>query len=201
MDDTQITFSTEGRSATITAEQLSRLARGDLEEVEVQRLSSQIRELDENRGDVPRLQITRVKYSVMGVEVKWRSRPNDEDVVVHELASFDPPEPEFLEALKGVVAPVLKVLDLPSSYGEGFAVQTVNWKFEAEGEGVVITSLKKLPDLNAPLVLNTPYMADRGDVEEIPRALRLAVELLFLRAERYVAGLRQQRDLFDREAA
>lgn len=180
-DLTTITLETEGHSITMTGSEFEEAAR--------------------SIGG-PTKEITRVRYKGEGVEVQWRTSPRDGETIVHELASDERPEPEFVEALMGLVRPLLRLLDLPSDWEEGFVPQTVTVKYEEDGWGLVITSLKKLIGINAPLVINTPYLAERGETtEEIPSDLERAVNRVLYRAERYVDGHREQASLFDGEQA
>lgn len=150
----------------------------------------------------PSLQITKVKYKGAGVDVQWRTSPKDGESIVHELSSDEAPEPEFIEAMRDLTEPLLRLFGLPQEWGIDFVPQTVTVKYEDDGWGIVVTSLKKLPGINAPVVLNTPYLAERGDTtDEIPGDLERAVNAVLFRAERYVNGHREQADLFDAEAA
>lgn len=146
----------------------------------------------------PSLEVTRVRYRGAGLEVQWRTSPRDGESIVHELASDEPPEPEFIEALMKLVPPLLRLLGLSQEWAEGLVPQTITCKYEENGWGVVITSMKRLEGINAPLVINTPYLAERGETtREIPHDLERAVNRVLYRAERYVQGHREQASLFE----
>jgi hypothetical protein len=63
---------------------------------------------------------------------------------------------------------------------------------------VVITSLKELAGATSPLVLNTPYLPEMAeDGPTMSAQLVQLVNAVEVAAERYVRGIRQQRDLFE----
>lgn len=144
---------------------------------------------------------TKIKWDGNKVELKWETNPND-DTVTHELTSYDPPEPEFEEALQELIPDVLALLELPEGYGEDMDVTglSISYSGDSDRMGVVVTCQKELTDANSPLVLNTPHMKEEDPEDPNPgqmtRRMKKRVEGVQGRASRYVNGFRSQQDLF-----
>jgi hypothetical protein len=146
------------------------------------------------------MDFTKIKRSKDGeVVLRWKTEAG-KDSTVHELTSFDNPEPEFTAALQAFVPEVLALLELPSDYGKGMTVIGVSLSHnDDQGTGIVVTCLKELTGANAPLVLNTPHLPEMSEHgPTISSAMLGALVALEDRAKRYIAGNREkQMDMLD----
>jgi len=118
----------------------------------------------------------------------------------HKLVSDDQPEDGFTRALDAFGDVVLRILELPDTYGEGLSVRGVSLSYTDEDRmGCVVTCLKELAATDAPLVLNTPHLMeldlDNPEQAAMPAEMEEAIEALCEAAERYVKGHRAQGDL------
>jgi hypothetical protein len=117
------------------------------------------------------------------------------------LTSREEPHPDFTAALRAFVPAVLALCELPLAYGDTLMVRGVSLSRDDDGnEGCVVTCLKELGTVPAPLVLNTPHVSERPQGEDgpctMPGALAEALETLKDEAKAYVRGKRAQADLF-----
>lgn len=147
------------------------------------------------------MNVTKIKYNEKAgkVEVQWATLdgPRSDESTKHERESFDPPHPDFRDALRAIIPGVLKLLELPLGYQAGLSVRgiTLAWLNDDE-EGAVVTLLKEVSALQAPLVLNTPlfpFGAVHGLEERFFDKIRGE-------AREYLAGKRAQTDLFRDQA-
>lgn len=147
----------------------------------------------------PVIDFTKVKHKG-AVELEW-AQNSDTDSLRHSLTSYDDPEPEFGEAMQSLASIVVDLLGLPEGYTEGLTVSGVSLSYnDTQGRGCVITCLKELAAFNAPLVINTPHLAE--DAEHgptMPGALSRALDELMIRATRFKNGQRQQMEMFPEE--
>jgi hypothetical protein len=146
---------------------------------------------------------TKIKYREGGkVELSWittsrraGSPSGEPDVEEHRLVSEDLPTPEFIEAMHGLVQPVIDLLWLPGTWEIDLEVVGVTTKQGEDGRtGVVVTCLKPLANCDAPLVFSTPYVVE-------PPAIMRALSDLVLAATKYLAGERAQGELFAKAEA
>ena len=114
------------------------------------------------------------------------------------LKSTDQPLQEFRDAFVGLVKHVRHILEIRADQWENMiSVTGVSWSTSEEGvEGVVITSLVQLVNVQAPIVLNTPHMP----VEQYSTAGQDALDAVKRHAEDYFHGKRQQGELFEEAA-
>ena len=116
------------------------------------------------------------------------------------LTSREEPHPDFTKALAAFVDPVLAICQLPDDYGHTLTVRGVSLSRDDDGnEGCVVTCLKELLFVPAPLVLNTPHLSEREGADgsrPMPAALADALDALKREAQAYVNGKRAQADLF-----
>lgn len=140
---------------------------------------------------------TKIKHHKGSVELEWTTSV-DNDFTKHSLASFDEPEKEFAEALQALAPMVCLLLDLPPEYKSDLTITSVSLSYnDSQGRGCVITSLKKLPGFNAPLVLNTPHLPEESEHgPTMPGYLIQALNNLSDYAIRFRNGQRMQADMF-----
>lgn len=141
---------------------------------------------------------TKIKHKDR-VELQWEEGAQEKTAITHALSSVERPAPSYIEAFRGLIRPILKLLQLPDDYAEGLRVTGVSFTHEEErGRGVVVTALKTLDNASAPLVLNTPYLPESSENDEptVPVELANALDVLCDAAESYMAGEREQGSLF-----
>lgn len=143
---------------------------------------------------------TKIKHKDGETVLEWKDTDAKQSVV-HSLSSHDEPRPEFHAALQGLVEAVLLICDLPEYYRADLKVSGVTLtKHDTMGRGCTITALKKLPNVNAPLVINTPFCTETGGDGVSPGGLHPGevqlLEDLITEAERYRKGDRAQQDMF-----
>ena len=140
---------------------------------------------------------TKIKYKQGELTLEWQDG-DDQETVVHSMTSSDDPRPEFHTALQALTAHVLTSCQLPLDYADEMKIIGVALsENDHQGRGVVVTAVKKLPGLKAPLVINTPHMTEaEGDQ---PGALHQAsielVETLSEEARLFRKGERAQQEL------
>lgn len=146
------------------------------------------------------MEFVKIKYSEKKLEthLEWTTA-SEKDQIEHKLVSHDPPAKEFPASLQALVPEIVRLLELPEDYAEGLTVVGLSIsRNDTHGRGVVITSLKELTGTTNPLVPNTPYMPEMAeDGPTMSAQLVQLVNAVEVAAERYVKGIRQQRDLFE----
>lgn len=124
--------------------------------------------------------------------VKWEKEET--------TTSREAPHPDFIAALGALVGPVLELCELPEDYGQGLTVRGVSFSADEDGNrGAVVTTLKQLDTVPAPLVLNTPHVSERPDADGVcgmPDDLSDALDALEREAAAFARGKRAQADLF-----
>ena len=105
------------------------------------------------------------------------------------------PEPAFEECLKGLVAHVLTICDLPKPWGKTAKVTGAN--FNAGCAQIVVT---KIVPNGKPFNFNTPktliYADDDEEVEHLSDECAELLETLAIEAKKYLDGDRLQGSLF-----
>ena len=116
------------------------------------------------------------------------------------VTSREAPHPDFIAALGALVEPVLDLCELPEDYGLGLTVRGVSFSEDDDGNrGAVVTSLKTLDTVSAPMALNTPHVSERANNDgecSMPPALDRALRALEREAYGFLQGKRAQSDLF-----
>lgn len=142
------------------------------------------------------MRFAKIKYSAKDHEVSlsWSEERANGDTFAHNLTSPDAPRPEFLEALRGLASYARRICET-GAWGEGLRPIGISLSVSKEGaRGCVITCLRNVSIVAAPLVLNTPHVAE----DAWPGGLGHAIEELEEEATRYVRGDRAQGNLFDK---
>lgn len=156
----------------------------------------------------------KIKYNKARVVLAWGDLSPSRELDT-TLESVQAPHPDLTNALQAFRRPVLELLELADvGYEDGFTVVGVSLTTQEDGRrGVVVTCLKKLEGANAPLVLNTPYLAEPSeqnpdDDKALTGTWLELVEALEDEARAFIDGKRSQGDLFataantaEREAA
>jgi hypothetical protein len=143
----------------------------------------------------------KIKHSRGSTVLTWvseirgeASRGNTETT----LTSGDTPRPEFINALQAFSAHVLDVCELPDSWADGLTVCGVSIsENDSQGVGIVVTAVKKVAGANAPVVINTPHLAEQSEHgPALCREALDAINLLLEEADRFRKGERAQAELF-----
>ncbi len=143
---------------------------------------------------------TKIKHKDGETILEWRDSDAKQSIL-HSLSSHDEPRPEFHAAMQKLVEAVLNLCNFPSDYGSEMKISGVSLtKHDTMGLGCTITALKKVPHINSPLVINTPFCTETGGDGESdgglwPREIAL-LEALISEAEKYRKGERAQQDMF-----
>lgn len=148
------------------------------------------------------MKITKVKIKSCDTEIAYlESEAKDSKEVVFK--SWDLQAKEFLDALQILKPYVISALELPEDYGETLNVRGLTIKYEEEGIGVVISAIKGLSTLSAPLCINTPYIPpQRNENVTTPMCedLEYDVEKITEMARKFMQGqYRAQGQLFDED--
>lgn len=147
------------------------------------------------------MNFTKVKHLKGSVVLEWEAEEGvaRTDKGEHRLTSYDDPHPDFLNAMRALVKPALRLLDLPDMYGKEITVSGVSLTYEDKrGRGAVLTLQKKLETCPAPLILNTPYLPEDGGEHgvSLPSEIRDAIDDLLLEAAQFLKGKRSQGELW-----
>lgn len=143
------------------------------------------------------MNFTKVKHLKGSIVFEWEAEEGatGTDKSEHRLTSYDEPHPDLIAAFRALVAPSLKLLDLPSMYSRDLTVSGVSLTYEEKrGRGAVITLQKKLESCPAPLIFNTPYLPeDAGEHQpSLPSAMHEAIDGLLVEAAAFLKGKRAQ---------
>lgn len=146
---------------------------------------------------------TKVKIKPNNTEIAYLESDarNSKEVV---FKSWDTQSKKFLESLQVLKPHIIYILELPEEYEETLTITGISIKYEDEGIGVVISALKGLDSLDAPLCLNTPYIPpQRNENTHTPMCgtLEMAVDKITSLAQQFVGGMhRAQWQLFEKES-
>ncbi len=149
------------------------------------------------------MKFSKIKWDGACVELQWTSKLDGAGEITHALKSYDTPRPEFVEAMRGMVPHVLKVLELEAAAWEDtLTVSGLSINQEDDGRrGLVCTCRRALDIANAPLIINTPHLRESRDDEQLkgflPDDMLAAMEAVEQEAALYLKGKRAQGDLFD----
>ena len=147
---------------------------------------------------------TKIKHSRGEVELAWRDDGLRQNIE-HRLTSSESPRPEFLTALQDFKRYVLHLCELPGGYDAEMTISSVSISSnDTQGRGIVVTALKKLPDVNSPLVLNTPHLTETASYDggpELPSFACAMLDRLEEEAAKFRSGERAQQELFAEKAA
>ena len=145
------------------------------------------------------MDFSKIKWNKGEVQLTWTTEKG-KDAVRHELTSADLPAPELEGAFNALIAPVLKLLELPPEYRTGMRAVSVSITRQIDdNRGAVVTCLKEIDGATSPLVLNTPYVPELPNGEggpSMPGDLRDAIYEVEVQAERYANGQRAQQEMF-----
>lgn len=149
------------------------------------------------------MKITKVKIKPNETEIAYleTDAKNSKEVT---FKSWDTQSKEFLGALQVLKPYVIYILELPDGYDETLEIRGVTIKYEEAGIGVVISAVKRLESLSAPLCLNTPYIPPKRDEHintPMSSGLEMSIERITVMAQQFMDGQhRAQGQLFEQEA-
>ncbi|MCX6497185.1 MAG: hypothetical protein NTU93_00110 [Arthrobacter sp.] len=127
--------------------------------------------------------------------------PSGGDWDDYSMSCYAQASPGFYAALEDLVEHVLRLLELPASYGDRLTVTGVSLSWTDNIMGAVVTAQKYLTAADAPLVLNTPHLpsapyGENAGGKIMPGDMVLALETIQREAVLYVEGKRAQLELF-----
>lgn len=151
--------------------------------------------------------IRKIKLSEK-VRIEYEVLVGDKVKEEYSLTSVDKPLLSFAEAMQVLAQSVVEICELPDKDINHIAVSGVSFSYGGEKQvlGAVITAQKKLKKTDAPLNLNTPhktedFYGETGSASQLLDSLTIdKLYELMDEAEKYIAGERQQGELF-KEAA
>lgn len=135
------------------------------------------------------------------IHLEWK-RPKGSDLDDHMLNSADKAAPSFHDALQALSQDVIEMCELPDDYRKRIIVKSVSLSHTDGIVGATITATMELEDSNSPLNLNTPHkfeeaLSEPGDPKQIlDPACSRRIHMLIIEAEQFVAGKREQTDMF-----
>lgn len=134
--------------------------------------------------------IQRIKITAKGVAIQYQERGVSGRMEALELRSEDRAAPTFYESLQALRPHLLRLADLPESWGAGLFISGFAVTKELE---YIITAERLIYGSEKPLVLRTPRTLFLGEAKE-------AFERACAEAEAYVRGERAQQMIqFDPE--
>jgi hypothetical protein len=150
--------------------------------------------------------VKKVSWDGERVVVRWEV-PRKGGTDEFSISCLDAPAPELLVALAGLRTDVAEICELPATYCANLEIRGVSFSYggEARVMGATITALRHVTTANAPLVLNTPHLAEEpyaegGDTDKLLSSVAVeALNLVASEALRYVDGHRAQGDLFAKD--
>src|SRR5438309_1841834 len=104
----------------------------------------------------------KIKLADGVVTLELEEKPSAQREEQRVVTSREAPHPDFVEAFAAFIPVVIDLCELPEDYADGLTVRSASLSLDEEGNrGIVVTSLKKLSKVPAPLVLNTPHVSER----------------------------------------
>lgn len=134
--------------------------------------------------------IKKIRYKGK-TKIVWEVDRDDGGTDEFSINCCDQPTPGFLEKIQDLARHVCEICRFQKGYEKGLVVQGISITYEEKGMGVCITALKALPDLDSPLVINTPYCIE----EKWSTAMADAIIYVCSAAEAYLNGERAQMEL------
>lgn len=146
------------------------------------------------------MKITKVKIKPSETEIAYLETDAKDSKEV-TFKSWDIQSTEFLESLQVLKPYVINILELPDEYDETLEIRGITIKYEEAGIGVVISAVKGLASLAAPLCLNTPYIPPKRDEHintPMSSELEMSIEKITAMAQQFMNGQhRAQGQLFE----
>ena len=152
------------------------------------------------------MEIRKVKWDGQKMTITWDSGDGERTSISHTLTSDERPSPEFVEAMRDVVAPAARLLELGEGSRERMTFRSATASLDDQGRrGMTVCVLREIAGASAPVVENTPYLPE-ADAEDpnpcLPTDLEGAVDDVMAFAVRFVrGGEREQADMFEAELA
>ena len=139
---------------------------------------------------------TKIRYDGSKVRLEYQvTRPHG-DPDEFAISSSDQPLTAFIAALRALVVDVMDICEFPHTERDKFRVRGVSLSYHDGVMGACITALKDVLAANSPLVINTPFLPEKGEECCLsPRCAERIRELVF-EAARYRDGERAQGALF-----
>ena len=136
------------------------------------------------------MDIRKVKSTNGLILIRAEEASGEEDIRRIELESRAEPRPEFHEAMGGLIAPAMDMIQAPSAWMAVATISGLSLTHEEErGMGAVVTLLVPLECAPSPLVINTPYLSE-GPTSSAAHCcqhdLRQAIERVIDEALRYM---------------
>lgn len=151
------------------------------------------------------MDIRSVKLTDQGALVVWRSTDEHGKEIEHIPQDADYPSPEFRAALEALVAPTVKALEIGGKWGDTATFRSLSISQKGKADVLTVTLNRKIDVANGPVNLSTPALAfgeGEDGTRKLPKYLDEPVVEALRLAARFAAGQeREQRDLFEEEAA
>lgn len=145
------------------------------------------------------MRFKKIRWNQKEVMLKWTTESSGE-THEHELTATQEPHADLDTALQALASDVLNVCELDAPL-EDVRVQSVSLSFsETTGlRGAVVTALKPVAIANAPVVLNTPHLAEDGEQAKgvMPPGMWRRVLALEEEARLYIGGKRAPKAQLD----
>jgi hypothetical protein len=155
------------------------------------------------------MHFSKIAMNSKRVLIEYRGEPeNKKDSVATVHTSRQKPLEEFFEAFTGFKPFVQRLVGTTAKWMDDVTITAVHISEQRGGRrGVMISGMRPVADTNAPFVFTTPIMTEVGDGDEVagalgwPKGLDEALTKLQATATHYIAGQREQGDLFDSATA
>ncbi|MBI3582400.1 MAG: hypothetical protein HY096_00435 [Nitrospinae bacterium] len=150
------------------------------------------------------MRIKKIKLLDEKVKIDYEVLEGDKIKEEYSLTSIDKPLPSFSAALQGLAMSVVDICELNKQDINYIIVTGVSFSHSGEKQvmGAVISAQKKLKKTDALLNLNTPhkiedFYGETGSKQQLldDDTIKKIYDVIE-EAEKYIAGERQQKDLF-----
>jgi hypothetical protein len=150
------------------------------------------------------MRFSKIAMNSKRVLIEYRGEgTNPKDSIATTHTSIQKPKAEFTDALSAFKTFVQRLTGTTAKWMEDVTVTAVHLSEQRGGRrGLMISASRPVADTNAPFAFTTPIMTEVGDDDESsgtlgwPRGLDEAVTKLQAAASHYIAGDREQGDLF-----
>lgn len=150
------------------------------------------------------MMFNRIALNTKRVAIDYRGQmENPKDKSATAFTSTQKPKQEFVDAFSAFMPIVRKLLGLPEKWFESVAITAVHIGEKSQRRTVQVSCMRTIPDTNAPFNFTTPLLWEQADDDESagtltwPKGLDEALTKLQAQASQYIAGSREQGDLFD----
>lgn len=150
------------------------------------------------------MHFSRIALNSKRVAIDYRGQmENPKDKSATAFTSTQKPKQEFIDAFAAFGPIVRKLLGMTDNWFSAVTVTAVHVGEKSGRRTVQVSCMRTIPDTNAPFNFTTPLLWEPADDDESsgtltwPKGLDGALTQIQAYASQYIAGSREQGDLFD----